>query len=131
MPTAKSLAYDDPVYQVPDIAKGSTTVGANGVGQKFAAFTAMQIRNVIYRANTNSTSATTPLLYSISGASTATQTLSAVGSAATTVYTNALATAITLVQGDVYYMTHGTDATVSLSYAIEAYPTPGASVTCP
>jgi hypothetical protein len=42
-----------------------------------------------------------------------------------------LATAISLVQGDTIYVTHGTDATASISFGIEAYPTPGAAVACP
>lgn len=131
MPTAKQLGYDHDVYQTPVIMAGNTTAGANGVSQKFAAFTAMQIRAVALRPSVASTSATQPLLYTISGTATATQTLSAVTSAAITVQSNVLATAISLVQGDVVYLTHGTDATASLSFAIESYPTPGAAVACP
>lgn len=131
MPTAKQLAYDHDVYQTPVIHAGNTTVGANGVSQKFAAFTALQLRAVALRPNVASTSATQPLLYSISGTATTTTTLSAITSAAITVQPNVLATAISLVQGDVFYVTHGTDATASISFGIETYPTPGAAVACP
>ena len=131
MPTAKTLGYDHDVYQTPIILAGNTTVGANGVGQKFAAFTAMQIRAACLRPNVASTSASQPLMYTISGTTTTTTTLSALTSAAITVQTNILSTAVSVVQGDIVYLTHGTDATTSLSYGIECYPTPGAAVACP
>jgi tetraacyldisaccharide-1-P 4'-kinase len=132
MPTAKQLGYDHDVYQTPIILAGNTTVGANGVSQKFAAFTAMQLRACAVRPNVATTAAgSQPLLYTISGTATATTTLSALTSAAITVQSNVLATAVSLVQGDIVYVTHGTDATASLSFGIECYPTPGAAVACP
>lgn len=131
MPTSKQLAYDHVAYQVPVIMSGSTTAGANGVSQKFAAFTAMQIRAVPLRPNAASTSASQPLMYSINGTTTTTTTLSALTSAAITVQPNLLATAVTLAQGDVIYLTHGTDTTASLSFAVEAYAVPGAAVSAP
>jgi hypothetical protein len=41
-----NLAYDNPAYSAPHVFAGNTTVGANGISQKFAAFTAMQIKAV-------------------------------------------------------------------------------------
>jgi hypothetical protein len=38
---------------------------------------------------------------------------------------------VSLAQGDQFWVTHGTDATISLSVAVEAYPTPGATIACP
>jgi hypothetical protein len=131
MPTAKQLAYDHVAYQVPQVFAGSSTAGANGVTTKFGAFTAMQLRRVAYAPNIASTSSTQPLLYSKSGTSTTTTTLSAVTSAATTAIDYVLATAISLAQGDQFWVAHGTDATVSLSVGIECYVTPGASIACP
>ena len=131
MPTAKTLAYDHPAYQVPINFAGSSTAGANGITTKFGAFTAMQIRRVVYSSNIVGTSATTPLLYSKSGTSTATRTLSTIGSAATAAYDNVLATALSLAQGDQFWITHGTDATISASFGFEAYLTPGASLANP
>lgn len=131
MPTSKQLGYDHPAYQIPVNFSGSSAAGANGVTTKFAAFTAMQIRRVVYAANIAGTSATTPLLYSKSGTSTATRTLSAVSSAATTAVDNVLSTALTLAQGDQFWLAHGTDATISLSVGIEAYLTPGAAISTP
>lgn len=126
----KQLAYDHPAYLTPYIFSGNTTVGANGISQKFAAFTAMKIRACLTSPTIASTAAgSQPLLYSISGTTTATTTLTALTSAARTPLLNALATHLTLAQGDQFYVTHGTDATASLSVAIEAYVTPGAVLT--
>lgn len=131
MPTAKTLAYDHEAYRAPVIMAGQTTAGANGVSPRFAAFTALQLRAVALRPNIASTSASQPLLYTISGTATTTTTLSALTSAAITVQPNVLATALSLSQGDIVYVTHGTDATASISFGIETYPTPGAALACP
>jgi hypothetical protein len=128
MPTQKTLAYDHAAYLVPYPMTGQTTVGANGVSPKFGAFTAMQIRAVCVAPNIASTSASQPLLYTKSGTATATTTLTALTSAAVTPLTNVLSTAVSLAQGDQVWLTHGTDGTVSLSFGIEAYCVPGATV---
>jgi hypothetical protein len=131
MPTAKNLGYDHVAYQTPYAFAGSSTAGANGVTTKFGAFTALQLRRVAYAPNIVSTSASQPLLYTKSGTSTTTTTLSAITSAATTAFDNVLATAISLAQGDQFWLAHGTDATLSLSVGIECYAVPGASLACP
>jgi hypothetical protein len=131
MPTAKQLAYDHAAYRAPVPFFGQTTAGANGVSPRFAAFTDMQIRACVVKPNIASTSASQPLLYKVSGTTTTTQTLSALTSAAITVQPNVLATAISLAQGDHVYVTHGTDATASVSLGIEMYVTPGAALACP
>lgn len=123
----KSLAYDHPAYQVPLITSGLTGVGANGVSTKWAAFTAMQIKSVTMGINIASTSASQPLLYVKSGTATATTTLTALTSASVAPINNAVS--VTLAQGDHFWVTHGTDATVVLSVAAELYVTPGASLT--
>jgi len=126
----KSLSYDHPAYITPYVFSGNTTVGANGVSQKFAAFTAMQIKACLTSPTIASTAAgSQPLLYTISGTTTATTTLTVLTSASRTTILNALATAVTLAQGDQMYVTHGTDATASLSIALECYVTPGANLT--
>ena len=132
MPTSNTHAYDHVVYQTPIILAGNTTVGASGVSQKFAAFTAMQVRALVYTPNVASTAAgSQPLMFIKSGTATSTTTLTALTSAAVTPLTTVLATASTLVQGDQIWLTHGTDATAVMSFAIECYPTPGAAVACP
>lgn len=125
----KNMAYDHPAYTVPYVYSGSTTVGANGVTTKFAAFTAMKIKQVVSAPNLAlvSTSATQPLLYSQSGTTTATATLSAVTSAAYTALTDDISE-VTLAAGDVFWYTHGTDATTSRSVSIECVAIPGAAV---
>ena len=126
----KTQAYDHPAYISPHVWSGSTAVGANGVSPKFAAFTALQIKAVCMTPNIASTAAgSQPLLYSMSGTVTATNTLTVLTSGARAVLTNALATAVTLAQGDQFYVTHGTDATGSVSVAFECYLTPGANLT--
>jgi hypothetical protein len=111
---------------------GNTTVGANGVSQKFAAFTALQLRACCVKPNIATTAAgSQPLMYTISGTTTTTTTLTALTSAAITVQPNLFSTAVSVAQGDTIYVTHGTDATASLSFAIEAYSTPGAALSCP
>lgn len=125
----KNMAYDHPAYTVPYVYSGSTTVGENGVTTKFAAFTAMKIKQVVSAPNLAlvSTSATQPLLYSQSGTATATATLSAVTSAAYTAKTDDISE-VTLAAGDVFWYTHGTDATTSRSVSIECVAIPGAAV---
>lgn len=132
MPTAKTLAYDHAAYRVPIILSDDTTVGANGITSKFAAFTAMQIRACLMTPNVASTAAgSQPLMFVKSGTATTTTTLTALTSAAVTPLTNVLATAVSMAQGDQVWVTHGTDATAVLCVAIEAYATPGASLACP
>jgi hypothetical protein len=131
MPTAKTLGYDHVAYQVPVILAGQTTAGANGVSPKFGAFTAMQIREACVTPNVASTSASQPLLFVKSGTATSTTTLSALTSAAITVQSNVLATAVSLTQGDQVWLTHGTDATAVLSFGLECYVTPGATLSAP
>lgn len=131
MPTSKTLAYDHPAYQVPSVFAGQTTAGANGVSPKFAAFTAMKVRAALVVPNVASTSASQPLMYVKSGTATTTTTLTALTSAAVTPLTNVLSTAVSLVQGDQIWITHGTDATAVLSVAIEAYASAGAAMSVP
>jgi hypothetical protein len=126
----RQLSYDAPAYITPYIFSGNTTVGAAGISQKFAAFTAMKIRACLTSPTIASTAAgSQPLLYTISGTTTATTTLTVLTSASRTPILNALATQISLAQGDQFYVTHGTDATASLSVALECYVTPGAALT--
>lgn len=124
-----SMSYDHPVYLTPVIFSGGSTAGANGVTTKWAAYTTMKIKSVTYAPNIASTSSTTPLLYSKSGTTTSTTTLTAVASAATAATNVALSTAVSLAQGDQFWVAHGTDATVALSVAVETVVTPGSSIT--
>lgn len=131
MPSLKSLAYDHAAYRTPVPFLGQTTVGANGVSPKFAAFTAMQVRAVCVTPNVASTSASQPLMFVKSGTATTTTTLTALTSAAITVLPNVLATAVSLTKGDQVWVTHGTDATAVLSLGIETYIVPGSDLACP
>ena len=123
----KNFAYDHPAYQVPYVFSGSTAAGANGVSPKFAAFTDMKLKGTVYAANIASTSATQPVMYTKSGTATATTTLTALTSAATGAVVNDISD-VTLAQGDQFWIAHGTDATVSLSVAIQAEVIPGSSI---
>lgn len=128
--TTKSMSYDHPAYTVPYVFSGSTTAGANGTTTKFAAFTAMKIKQVVHGPNlalVTTAAGSQPLLYSQSGTATATTTLTVITSAAYTVATDDIAE-VTLAAGDVFWYTHGTDATTSRSVAIECVAVPGAAV---
>jgi hypothetical protein len=126
----QSLAYDHPAYLSPYPMWGNTTVGANGISQKFAAFTAMQIKAVQSSPNIASTAAgSQPLMYTVSGTTTATTTLTVLTSASRATRNDALSTAVTLAAGDQVYLTHGTDATAVMSFAVECYLVPGANLT--
>src|SRR3954464_437646 len=132
MPTAKQLGYDHHAYLTPVVVSAPTAVGANGVTTKFTAFTAMQLRAVCMRPITASTLAgSQPLCFTLSGTTTSTSTLTALTSAAIAALPNVLATAVSLAQGDIFWATHGTDATAVVGVAFECYPTPGASLACP
>jgi len=124
-----SFSYDHPTYTTPYVFSAGSAVGANGVTTKFAAFTAMKIKAVQYASNIAGTSSTTPLLFTKSGTTTATSTLTAIGSAATSANDVALATAVTLAAGDQFWLTHGTDATIAVSFAVETLVIPGSDVT--
>lgn len=124
-----SMSYDHPAYITPYVFAGSSTVGANGATTKFAAFTAMKIKAVKYSTNIASTSSTQPVMFTKSGTATATTTLTAVSSAATSATNFALSSPVTLALGDQFWVAHGTDATVSLSVAIETQVIPGSDVT--
>ena len=124
-----SMQYSHPVYTVPVIYSGSSTAGANGVTTKWAAYTTQKIMSVSYATNIASTSSTTPLLYKKTGTTTTTTTLTAVASAATAAVNYAPTTPVSLVQGDQFWVAHGTDATVSLSVAVETLVVPGSTVT--
>lgn len=124
----KSMAYDHPAYLVPQVFSGGTTVGANGVTTKFAAFTAMKLKQVVATPFIASTAAgSQPLLYVKSGTATSTTTLTVLTSASVTPLVNDI-TDVTLAQGDVVWATHGTDATAALAIAIEALVIPGANL---
>lgn len=125
----QSLDYTHPVHLVPVIYSGSSAAGANGVTTKFAAYTAQKIMSLTYSANIASTSATQPLFYYKSGTTTSTATPTSVTSAAVAAVNYAFATPLSLAQGDQFWLAHGTDATVSLSVAVETLLVPGASIT--
>jgi hypothetical protein len=57
MPVSKQLQYDHHAYLTPITFAGQTTVGANGVSPKFAAFTALQLRACSVTPNVASTAA--------------------------------------------------------------------------
>ncbi len=126
--TSKSQAYDHPAYLVPYVFSGMSAVGANGVTTKFAAYTAMKIKQVVQGPVIASTAAgSQPLLYTKSGTTTSTTTLTVLTSAASAAIVNDIAE-VTLAQGDQFWYTHGTDATCAIGVAIECVTVPGANL---
>lgn len=127
--TTKSMAYDHPAYVVPYVFSGLSTAGANGVTTKFAAFTAMKVKQVVQGPVIASTAAgSQPLLYTKSGTTTATSTLTVLTSGASAAIVDDLATEVSLAQGDQVWYTHGTDATCAVAVAIECVVVPGSTV---
>ncbi len=125
-----SMNYDHPAYITPYVFSSVSTAGANGVSGKFCAFTAMKIKSITQGPVVASTAAgSQPLLFTKSGTTTATTTLTVLTSAASASINNALATPVTLAQGDQFWYTHGTDATAAVAVAIEALIIPGSTVT--
>jgi hypothetical protein len=124
--------YDHPAYTVPVMAAaGINVAGASAViGAKMAAYTAMKIKSVIMSPLIATTAAgSTPLLYAVSqGTATATATLTALTSGSVTPVVTCLATAISLAQGDVFWITAGTDATAVVAATFELLPNSGANV---
>ena len=126
--TSKSMSYDHPAYLTPYVFSGLSAVGANGVTTKFAAFTAMKIKQVVQGPVIASTAAgSQPLLFTKSGTATATTTLTVLTSGASAAIVDDI-TDVTLAQGDQFWYTHGTDATAAVSAAFECTVTPGANV---
>lgn len=128
--TTKTLSYDHPAYLVPYVFSGPTAVGANGVTPKFAAFTAMKIKQVVSAPNlalVTTAAGSQPLLYTQNGTATATTTLTVVPSASYATLTDDVAD-VTLAAGNAFWVTHGTDATTSRSVAIECELIPGAAI---
>lgn len=124
----KSMRYDHPAYTVPYVFSGATAVGANGVTTKFAAFTAMKIKQVVTGPVIATTAAgSQPLLYSKTGTTTSTTTLTVLTSAGTAAIVDDI-TEVTLAQGDQFWVTHGTDATCSNAIAVECVVIPGSTI---
>lgn len=126
------MSYDSPPYTSPYVFSAMSTVGANGVTTKFAAFTAMKIMAVIQGPVIASTAAgSQPLLFTKSGTTTATTTLTGLTSAASLAITNVIASPVELAKGDQFWYTHGTDATATVAVAIETRIIPGSDISIP
>lgn len=128
--TTKTLAYDSPAYVTPYVFSGSTTAGANGVTTKFAAFTAMKIKQVVNAPNlalVTTAAGSQPLLYTQNGTATATTTLTVLTSASYATVVDDIVD-VTLAAGNSFWFTHGTDATTSRSVAFECVAISGAEL---
>jgi hypothetical protein len=128
--TSKSMSYDHPAYLTPYIFAGNSVAGASGVTQKFAAFTAMKIKQVVHApvlALITTAAGSQPLLYTQSGTTTSTTTLTILTSASYAAVVDDISD-VTLAQGDRFWYTHGTDAQVSQAVAIECVVIPGANI---
>lgn len=149
----KNLAYDNPAYlavlPIPLTGSATATItGASTASAKFAAFTGMIVKSFTLSATTVGTSSVASnsvTAYKISNngttavnTSTTTYALTATGipgpngTAVTTAayVVNAIPAApISLAQGDLLYVTKGTDATEVVSVVAEALIQPFANVT--
>ena len=124
----KSMAYDHAAYLTPYVFSGMSTVGANGVTTKFAAFTTMKLKQVVMGPVIASTAAgSQPLVFTKSGTTTSTTTLTVLTSAASAAIVNDV-TDVSLAQGDQFWATHGTDATATVAFAFETVVVPGSDI---
>ena len=128
--TTKSMSYDHAAYLTPYIFSGNSAAGANGVTPKFAAFTAMKIKQVVHApvlALITTAAGSQPLLYTQNLNTTATTTLTVLTSASYAAIVDDI-TDVTLAAGDRFWYTHGTDAQVSQAVAFECVAIPGAAI---
>ena len=124
----KTQAYDHPAYLTPYVFSGMSAVGANGVTTKFAAFTAMKLKQTVMGPVIASTAAgSQPLVYTKSGTTTSTTTLTVLTSGASAAIVNDV-TDVALAQGDQFWFTHGTDATCAIAVAFECLADAGANL---
>ncbi len=126
----KTLAYDAPAYHVPIVFSGSTEKVANGVTPKWIAFTAMKLKRVIQApvlALITTAAGSQPFLYTQSGTTTSTTTLTVLTSASYAAVENDISD-VTLAAGDRFWVTHGTDAAVSNAVSVEASIIPGSTL---
>lgn len=123
--------YDHPAYDVRlPFSAGVNVAGASALTAKFAAFTAMKLKSVLFSVITKSTAAgSTPLIYTKSGTTTSTTTLTALTSGSDAAEQYTLATAISLAAGDSFWATHGTDATAVYSTTFECQLDAGGGAT--
>lgn len=128
-----NASYDAPVYTTPVIFSGLSAVGASGVTTKWSAYTAMKVMSVTQGPVIATTAAgSQPLLFTKTGTTTSTTTFtSALTSASSAAVNFALATPVSLAQGDQFWYTHGTDATAAVSVAVECRVIPGSNYTAP
>jgi hypothetical protein len=111
---------------------GATTVGANGISPRFGVACDSKLTAVILAPHIATTAAgSQPLLYVRSGTTTSTSTLTVLTSGSQAKVRNVLATTISLLEGDSFYVTHGTDATAVCGVAIQTFPNGGATLAFP
>lgn len=134
--TIKSQVYDHPAYQAIYPIPSGTLTGANGLGTKYAAFTAQTIKSITVAATTLSTSADVVSLVRITGTNgtNTTTTTTAYGTVGSAAYfanlTPLLPTSqVTLQQGDQWWIQKGTDATGTFVGMVETVIQPLANVT--
>ena len=140
-PSTKQQAYDHPAYEapVPINLGGAGTLASGGIA-KFAAFTAMILKQATLNVQTAGTNTSTVSIIRITAAGTSTSTIASlfIGTGVvtgTSIGTSAGQYAVmglgttTIAQGDVIGMLNGIDVTAQLACTVEAYIVPGANLT--
>jgi hypothetical protein len=134
--TVKSQVYDHPAYQaVLPLPSGNLT-GNNGVGTKYAAFTAMQIKSITIAATVLTTTADVINLVRITGTggTNTTTTTNIYGTMGSGAYFGnftpaAASSQISLNQGDQFWVQKGADATGTYVGMIESVIVPLSNLT--
>lgn len=128
---AKNMAYDHPAYIAVLPMPSASITGAAGVGTKFAAFTALQVKSVQVASVTAGTSADIINVVKVSGTTTTTTAYGTMGSAALVGNLTPLLPAgqVSCLQGDQFWVQKSGDLTAIFAVTVETAIVPLSNVT--
>lgn len=107
-----SMGYDNPAYIARHSLPAASMTGSGGFGTKFCAWTNMLAKSVAFRPTVAGTSNDVVSLLNVSGTTTTTTALGTIGSGVTAFqYLPVPGTAQLQLQGDLFWVQKGTDAT--------------------
>jgi hypothetical protein len=140
-PSTKQQAYDHPAYEVPiTFSLGDSNALGSGGQARFVAWTNMIVKAATLSVGVAGTNTSTVAFVKVAAAGTTTTTIASLFIGTGVVAGTSIGTAAgqfayvglgttALAQGDTLALLNGIDATAQLAVSIEAYLTPGASLT--
>jgi len=135
MMTTKSMRYDHPAYTARTVGSVNFAAGASAAKGKYVAFTNMILKSAtvtVTVAGTTTGAATTLTFNHISGTTTTSVGVAAMGTAAAFVNSTNVVLGggtTTMAQGDIIQANRGADASLTGEIAYELVVVPGADVT--